>query len=265
MVPQGRAAAQPDFRHRPAELGRAHRWHNTLDRPPIRSYGRRVSTPNRPATDLTARARIRDAALELFAEHGFAGTSMRSIATAAGVSLGLVQHHFTSKEGVRRACDDHVTEVFRDRLLALEDSGQLASPNVLAGLVGEAPALMRYLARAAVEDSPAASAVFDALASGAEQFLTAQWPARFPPGGQATRDAAAVMTAMHSGMAILLGQLVRRLDADSAAELMVGRLGLAAMDLYSAVGQYMDSEVGQQMRASLEEIDDHRGTEGAAP
>lgn len=224
-----------------------------------------MSTPPRPAADLTARARIRDSALELFAEHGFAGTSMRAIATAAGVSLGLVQHHFTSKEGVRKACDEHVTEVFRDRLLTLEAGGKLASPNALAALAGEAPGLMRYLARAAVENSPAASAVFDALAAGAEQFLSAQWPERFPPDGQSTRDAAAVMTAMHSGMAILLGQLVRRLDADSAAELMDGRLGLAAMDLYSAVGQYMDSETGQRMRASLEEIGTLRRTEGSAP
>ena len=44
--------------------------------------------------DLTARARIRDAALVLFAERGTNSTTVRDIAKAAGVSGGLLRHHF---------------------------------------------------------------------------------------------------------------------------------------------------------------------------
>src|SRR6266542_759545 len=51
--------------------------------------------------DLTARARIRDAALRLFAERGVDGATIRDIAKAAGVSAGLVRHHFGSKEALR--------------------------------------------------------------------------------------------------------------------------------------------------------------------
>lgn len=40
---------------------------------------------------------IADAALRLFAEHGVAGTSTRSIAKQAGVSEGLIFHHFPDK------------------------------------------------------------------------------------------------------------------------------------------------------------------------
>ena len=43
----------------------------------------------RSAEDLTARARIRDAALRLFAERGTDGATIRDIAKAAGVSGGL--------------------------------------------------------------------------------------------------------------------------------------------------------------------------------
>ena len=50
--------------------------------------------------DLTARARIRDAAIECFARQGFA-VSVRAIAAHAGVSPGLVIHHFGSKAGLR--------------------------------------------------------------------------------------------------------------------------------------------------------------------
>ncbi|HJE59178.1 MAG TPA: TetR/AcrR family transcriptional regulator, partial [Nocardiopsis listeri] len=50
--------------------------------------------------DLTARARIRDAALTRFGQEGF-GVSVRAIAEEAGVSPGLVIHHFGSKEKLR--------------------------------------------------------------------------------------------------------------------------------------------------------------------
>jgi AcrR family transcriptional regulator len=39
-------------------------------------------------------------ALELFAERGFAGTSIRDIANATGLSLSTIYHHFGNKEGL---------------------------------------------------------------------------------------------------------------------------------------------------------------------
>ena len=44
------------------------------------------------------RARILEAALKLFAEHGYEGTSMRKVAQAAGVSVGNAYYYFASKE-----------------------------------------------------------------------------------------------------------------------------------------------------------------------
>jgi len=63
----------------------------------------------RSASDLTARARIRDAAVSCFAESGF-DSSYRSIAARAGVSPGLITHHFGTKRALRAECD---TEVLR--------------------------------------------------------------------------------------------------------------------------------------------------------
>src|SRR5881397_4426812 len=60
--------------------------------------------------DLTAAARIRNAALRHFAARGFAGTSIRTIAKAARVSPGLVQHHFPSKAKLRTAVDQFVIQ-----------------------------------------------------------------------------------------------------------------------------------------------------------
>src|SRR5690349_23887597 len=44
--------------------------------------------------------RILEAALGLFAEHGFAGASIRDIATAAGVRSATLYAHYESKEQI---------------------------------------------------------------------------------------------------------------------------------------------------------------------
>jgi TetR/AcrR family transcriptional regulator, regulator of cefoperazone and chloramphenicol sensitivity len=62
--------------------------------------------------DRTARAVIRDEALRLFAEHGPEAVTVRQIAAAAGVSPGLILHHFGSKQGLREAVDQHVLTLF---------------------------------------------------------------------------------------------------------------------------------------------------------
>lgn len=54
-------------------------------------------TPATPKSERT-RQRILDAALALFAEKGFAATTMRDIAAAADVSLGLTYRYFARKE-----------------------------------------------------------------------------------------------------------------------------------------------------------------------
>jgi AcrR family transcriptional regulator len=55
-----------------------------------------------------ARARLIDAAIELFAKKGYEGTSVRDLATAAGVNVAAVSYHFGSKDDLYheslRAC-----------------------------------------------------------------------------------------------------------------------------------------------------------------
>ncbi|WP_117212826.1 TetR/AcrR family transcriptional regulator [Allorhizocola rhizosphaerae] len=47
-----------------------------------------------------ARARILDAALDLFADKGFDATGVQEIVVRAGVTKGALYHHFTSKEDI---------------------------------------------------------------------------------------------------------------------------------------------------------------------
>jgi len=62
------------------------------------------------------RQKLIKASMVLFAERGFDGVTVRDIAKASGVSIGLVTHHFGSKEGLRAAVDEYFMEQFRESL-----------------------------------------------------------------------------------------------------------------------------------------------------
>ncbi len=63
----------------------------------------------------TARALI-DAALELFAEKGYDGASVRAITTRAGANLGAITYHFGSKDLLYEAAFVSVAQPFREHL-----------------------------------------------------------------------------------------------------------------------------------------------------
>ncbi|MEZ4323524.1 MAG: TetR/AcrR family transcriptional regulator [Myxococcota bacterium] len=48
------------------------------------------------------RAKVLEVALPLFAAHGYAGTSIRMISSAAGVNVATLAYHFEDKEGLYR-------------------------------------------------------------------------------------------------------------------------------------------------------------------
>ena len=56
------------------------------------------------------RRRIIDAAIRLFGERGYEGASTRDIAQAAGVNAPALQYYFDNKEGVYRACAEHIAD-----------------------------------------------------------------------------------------------------------------------------------------------------------
>ena len=83
-------------------------------RPTMTTHGPGVPT-TRPSTAPEARSeatrtQILDASEALFAERGFAGTSMRAVAVAAGTSQALLHHHFGTKAGLYEAVKLRFTE-----------------------------------------------------------------------------------------------------------------------------------------------------------
>jgi len=60
-----------------------------------------------------ARARILQAAADLFAEDGYKATSVRRICEAARVNVAMVNYYFHSKEELHLAAFDHARALAR--------------------------------------------------------------------------------------------------------------------------------------------------------
>lgn len=74
----------------------------------------------------TGRRRVLDAAAELFVSQGYAGTTLRQIAGAAGIKAGSIYHHFDSKEELFVAVLNDGIVVMIDAFDDLAPDGSLA-------------------------------------------------------------------------------------------------------------------------------------------
>jgi AcrR family transcriptional regulator len=122
------------------------------------------------SADLTATARIRDAAIEQFGQHGF-GVGLRAIAEAAGVSAALVIHHFGSKDGLRRACDDYIVEEIRsEKSAAIQTNDPATWFAQLAEIESFAP-MMGYLVRSMQSGGDLAKTMWRRMIDNADEYL----------------------------------------------------------------------------------------------
>lgn len=69
-----------------------------------------------------SRARMLDAAMELFARYGYEQTSVRMIARAAGVAQGLLYSYFASKEQLLQAIFEQSIHDVRESFALAEDA-----------------------------------------------------------------------------------------------------------------------------------------------
>jgi TetR/AcrR family transcriptional regulator, regulator of cefoperazone and chloramphenicol sensitivity len=58
--------------------------------------------------------RLIKVAMRMFADKGYDGITVRDISAAADVSVGLINHHFGSKDGLRDAVDRHFLAQFEE-------------------------------------------------------------------------------------------------------------------------------------------------------
>jgi TetR/AcrR family transcriptional regulator, regulator of cefoperazone and chloramphenicol sensitivity len=195
--------------------------------------------------DLTARARIRDAAIDLFAERGFGPATIRDIAQAAGVSSGLLRHHFGSKDGLREACDEYAMARLGELRGQMLKDGRLADQAFMGTVHPVAMRLQAYLVRSMV-DNPT-TAMFQRMVEVGEAWLAGTQIKTADP-----RAYSAVLVAMQMGMFLLRDQIGLAIGSDLSAPAGHLRMLRAAVEIF---GQpLLTPEQAAQAQTALERL-----------
>lgn len=120
--------------------------------------------------DQTTKARIRDAGVAAFAAGGFSQTTVRGIAQAAGVSPGLIIHHFGSKDGLRRECDEYVFSAIFE---AKRSAASQAAPDAIASMFRDErmQTIVDYLVKSLLDPSEHGQRYFDHYVDLVEELL----------------------------------------------------------------------------------------------
>ena len=199
--------------------------------------------------DLTARARIREAATAEIAERGAAHATIRRIAERAGVSPALVQHHFGTKDRLRAACDEYVLDYLRREAGTGIGDGRVGDGDYVAHVYDSSPAIMRYLARGLVDGSAAAAQTFDEMVRITGKYLSDR------PGYSDAHTRAVVYTAMRLGVTVLHEHVARGLGQDVFTGEAAPRIGRATLDITAP--ELLPDGLADRVLAGIEDYAHH--------
>jgi TetR/AcrR family transcriptional regulator, regulator of cefoperazone and chloramphenicol sensitivity len=206
-----------------------------------------------PTEDATAAARIRDAAIALFGERGFDRTSIRQIATDAGVSAALVIHHFGSKEGLRQACDDWlVTRLIGERT-------RTSGPEIAATMREwlDDPERFRvyidYFTTMLADGTEGGNRLFDRLVRDTAAMLDAGVEDGSMHESSDPEMRALLVTSYGLAPLLLRDQLARSLGTPLASAAAIRRMTRPALELYTH-GLYTDTRVLDAAEAALQGV-----------
>lgn len=125
--------------------------------------------------DRTAKAIIRDTAVDLFGRDGVDAVPLRNVAEGAGVSQALIVKHFGSRDGLIEAADEHVLGMTEKLLHGVaHDAGGVVDPGTIgvsvARLLGTSDG-GPYLAQLLTGDGERARRAFTRLVEFARQLV----------------------------------------------------------------------------------------------
>lgn len=187
-----------------------------------------------------------------FAEQGFERATIRGIAETAGVSSGLVRHHFGSKEALRNACDEHVLRIVRklneDTWGAFE-AGDLSKAAAARVPIGQ---FNRYIARSLIDGG--SGELFDEITRLGEAWIRAFDARREDEPDTDPRVRAAVVSAWGLALPMMLEHLSRAMGVDLTTPEGDALLARALLELYSQ--PLMSPEEAAAARAGLKGLSD---------
>ncbi len=182
------------------------------------------------------RAAIIQTALDVFASRGSTDATFRTIAHAAGVSVGAIQHHFGSKEGLIEAVDTYVLQTIGAVMSQPEPAEPAEVGQRVRVLFDAHLPVLDYLARQLVDDAPVGRTVFDAMATAGVQRWEHLAESGATPEGLDTEWAGLNPLVLVLGAIILRRHLDRRLPERFATDSQLSRWE-RAMNLLISQGQ----------------------------
>jgi AcrR family transcriptional regulator len=176
------------------------------------STGSSEAAPRRRLTAQARRELIERAASELFAERGYAGTTIEAIATASGVTAPVVYDHFASKLDLhRRLLERHYADlrgVWRAQLQGSEPLGRAIPRAVDAwfAYVEEHPYAWRMLFRDTTGE-PEVQAAHEEVIAQSREALTPLLLKYIDAGALKTMDTHANANALDMAWVVMRGVL----------------------------------------------------------
>lgn len=187
------------------------------------------SSRRAPHTAPETAARIRDAAIGEFAERGFTRATVRGIAAAAGVSPGLVIHHFGSKEGLRTACDDYVFEALTEMKREKASTGPLLVGELFQD--GTTRTIAEYMLMSLLDPSEQGQRFFDHYVETVERIIEEGF-AGFTMRQAEDRRAQAATIAVLGLAPLMLEHRIRHAIGTDDLPASFDRIGPHLFDLY---------------------------------
>jgi AcrR family transcriptional regulator len=187
-----------------------------------------------------SRSRMVHAAVELIGRVGRQAATVRKVAEAAGVSAPLVMHHFGSKAGLVRACDEHVRSRLEAAMAMVGGSGHDAGLRDLLGVDGIETAIV-YVGRSMQDGGEVGREWFDHMF----QMSVAQYEGSLAAGtarpSQDPTMLALLLMAMDLGMVVLRPLVEQKLGSNLTDPAVVQRWMRTEFDLLTH-GLIVDKE-----------------------
>ena len=188
--------------------------------------------------DLRAAAVIRETAMRLFAERGAAAVTVREIAAAAGVSAGLVIHHYGSKDGLKEAVDRRAVAFFEEMIGEFgrlgEEGGSASLVELFADRLESEPAMVDYIRRLLLDGGEAADGLFAKLLDATEAGMRTLAAAGVVRPAPDERIRTAFLLANDLSLVLLRRQIARATGTDPLTRQGLGPWTAAVVDVYTS-------------------------------
>lgn len=196
----------------------------------MRSKNSESRSSRSPNSSPETAEKILTAAVGQFSAHGFTKATIRGIATAAGVSPGLIIHHFGSKEELRSACDDHVFERISES--KAQNAGYASMAVQMMFDDPEMRTALDYLVKSLLDPTEHGQRYFDHYVDLVESYIVDGFAGYTFRQSEDPRGRAATIAVMALAPSILDHRLQANLGTNDTTETMT-RLAPHLLDLYA--------------------------------